>query len=170
MENLISRQDDFEKQIHAMFDHIWDCEIDHPVFQDTVGDLMDAVIQCHKGLTSAEPEISLHESCTDCPLYDKDRHSCPRFNKVIPEVLREVQSEQRWIPVTERLPEEKKDVLIAFKHNMAVGFWEDILDNGEPAWYANSGDGWMTDTETVDSDGIPIAWMPLPEPWGGEQE
>lgn len=39
--------DDFEKQIHAMFDHIWDCEIDHPIFHDTVGDLMDAVIQCH---------------------------------------------------------------------------------------------------------------------------
>lgn len=118
----------------------------------------------------AQPEeIALHESCTDCPLYDKDRHSCPRFNKVIPEVLREAQPEQHWIPVTERLPEEKKDVLIAFKHNMAVGFWEDILDNGEPVWYANSGDGWMTDTANVDSDGIPIAWMPLPDPWRGEQ-
>ncbi len=55
MENLISRQNDFEKQIHAMFDHIWDCEIDHPVFHDTVGDLMGAVIQCHKGLPSAQP-------------------------------------------------------------------------------------------------------------------
>jgi predicted HNH restriction endonuclease len=38
---------DFEKQIHAMFDHIWDCKIEHPVFQDTVGDLMKAVIQAH---------------------------------------------------------------------------------------------------------------------------
>jgi predicted HNH restriction endonuclease len=38
---------DFEKQIHAMFDHIWDCEIEHPIFQDTVGDLMKAVIQAH---------------------------------------------------------------------------------------------------------------------------
>ena len=76
----------------------------------------------------------------------------------------------QWIPVTERLPEEKQDVLLAFKHNMVVGFWEDILDNGEPAWYANSGDGWMTGTESVDSDGIPIAWMPLPEPYKGEEE
>lgn len=81
-----------------------------------------------------------------------------------------IEPEQRWIPVTERLPEEKKDVLIAFKHNMAVGFWEDILDNGEPVWYANSGDGWMTDTANVDSDGIPIAWMPLPTPWEGGQD
>lgn len=49
-------QQNFEKQIYAMFDHIWDCEIDHPVFQDTVGDLMGAVIQCHKGLPPAKPE------------------------------------------------------------------------------------------------------------------
>ena len=45
---------DFEKQIHAMFDHIWDTEIEHPVFQDTVGDLMQAVIQVY--YNSAEPE------------------------------------------------------------------------------------------------------------------
>ena len=84
--------------------------------------------------------------------------------------LPSAQPEQRWIPCSERLPEEKKDVLIAFKHNMAVGFWEDILDNGEPVWYANSGDGWMTGTDSVDSDGIPIAWMPLPEPYQGGGE
>lgn len=48
-------------------------------------------------LPSAQPEISLHESCTDCPLYEKDRHRCPRFNKVIPKTLRELQSTQPGI-------------------------------------------------------------------------
>ena len=43
----VTADEDFEKQIHAMFDHIWDCEIEHPVFQDRVGDLMNAVIKCH---------------------------------------------------------------------------------------------------------------------------
>lgn len=76
---------------------------------------------------------------------------------------------QRWIPVTEAMPEEKQDVLLAFKHNMVVGFWEDILNDGGQAWYANSGNGWMTGTETVDDDGYPLAWMPLPEPWRGGQ-
>ena len=40
--------DNFEKMIHEMFDHIWDCEIDHPIFQETVGDLMKDVIEAHK--------------------------------------------------------------------------------------------------------------------------
>ena len=84
--------------------------------------------------------------------------------------LPSAEPEPHWIPVTERLPEEKQDVLIAFKHNMAVGFWEDILNDGGQAWYANSGNGWFTGTEAVDDDGYPIAWMPLPEPWKGEEK
>ena len=39
---------DFVKEIHNMFDHIWDREIDHPVYQDTVGELMEAVIQTYE--------------------------------------------------------------------------------------------------------------------------
>lgn len=57
---------DFEKQIHGMFDHIWDCEIEHPMFQDTVGELMQAVIQCYQNLPSAEPEII---RCKDCKFF-----------------------------------------------------------------------------------------------------
>ena len=40
--------DNFEKMLHDMFDHIWNREIEHPIFQDTVGDLMEAVIEAHK--------------------------------------------------------------------------------------------------------------------------
>ena len=99
---------------------------------------------------------------------DTDRKISLEDAEYVIEKLPSAQPE--WIPVTDRLPEEKTDVLLAFKNNMAVGFWEDILRDGVPAWYANSGDGWMTDTENVDSDGIPIAWMPLPEPWKGEDD
>lgn len=37
----------FEDGLHSMFDTIWDCDINHPIFQDTVGELMEAVIQCY---------------------------------------------------------------------------------------------------------------------------
>lgn len=41
------KTEDFEKGLHDMFDHIWNCEIEHPMFQDTVGELMRAVIQLY---------------------------------------------------------------------------------------------------------------------------
>lgn len=39
---------DFEKMLRDMFSSIWDCEIDHPLWQDTVGEIMTAVIQAHE--------------------------------------------------------------------------------------------------------------------------
>ena len=58
MNRLISAEsaDEFEKKIYAMFDSVWDCKIEHPVFDDTVGDMMRAVIQCYKKL-SAQQEV-----------------------------------------------------------------------------------------------------------------
>ena len=86
------------------------------------------------------------------------------------DIVANMPSEPQWIPCSERLPEEKQDVLLAFRHNMVVGFWEDILNDGGQAWYANSGNGWFTGTESVDDDGFPIAWMPLPECYRGEKD
>lgn len=72
-----------------------------------------------------------------------------------------VNQTQHWIPVSERLPEEKKDVLLYFGFkgkNQAVGFWyggdEDIT-----FWYAYTDDGFYTDC-----DYRPTHWMPLPKP------
>ena len=51
----------------------------------------DAFIQALDAL-SALPSvdaIALDESCEDCPLYDKGKHNCPRFNKVIPRTIAE---------------------------------------------------------------------------------
>lgn len=53
-ERIEKNDDDFEKKIHGMFDHIWECEIEHPIFQDTVGELMGAVIQLHNQFVQPE--------------------------------------------------------------------------------------------------------------------
>lgn len=46
-----------------------------------------------KYLPSAQPEPHYDEWCYDCKEYDKEKHCCPRWNKVIRETLREVQPE-----------------------------------------------------------------------------
>lgn len=48
---------EFEKGLHSMFDHIRDCEIEHPAFQDTVGELMEAVLQLYSTVTSHETDL-----------------------------------------------------------------------------------------------------------------
>lgn len=50
--------------------------------------------------TVKSEDAKLHESCTDCPLYDHDRHRCPRFNKVIPTAIQDAMSEGKkgkWV-------------------------------------------------------------------------
>ena len=67
-------------------------------------------------------------------------------------------ADEKWIPVTERLPESGVDVLVMFPHNMAVA----SRDMG--GWVVNSGDGWCTDVNISDDEKEPTHWMPLPEP------
>lgn len=38
----------------------------------------------------AEKMLSFDEWCTDCKEYDKEKHCCPRFNKVIRETIQEI--------------------------------------------------------------------------------
>lgn len=39
--------DEFKNGLLEMFSSIWDCEIDHPAFQDTVGEMMSDVMQLY---------------------------------------------------------------------------------------------------------------------------
>lgn len=70
-------------------------------------------------------------------------------------VLRDLpsaQPEQRWIPVSERLPEVKQAVLVTTKNGQ-----RDIrkcIDAGHLKWFYHD----------------ILAWMPLPEPYQGESE
>lgn len=67
-------------------------------------------------------------------------------------VLEELPSaEPRWIPVTERLPEESQDVLTVDNDGDYV--INHIMEDDE--WY------WKPS---------PIAWTPLPQPWKGADE
>ena len=58
----------------------------------------DAVYRLYKrayeaGQRNAQPEPHYDEWCTDCKEYDKERHCCPRWNRVIRETLKDAQPE-----------------------------------------------------------------------------
>ena len=55
-------------------------------------------------LPSAQPEQHYEEWCDSCKEYDQEKHSCPRWNKVIKSTVEELKSAQpepktgKWLP------------------------------------------------------------------------
>ena len=80
--------------------------------------------------------------------------------------LKKESEERRWIPVTERLPESGKYVLMSFENFIlpAIGKYE-VNDEGDGAWYLGDND----EGDTCCSVGLFVnAWMPLPESYREE--
>ena len=75
----------------------------------------------------------------------------------------------QWVPVSERLPEDMQRVLIWFEYYrygdfncMYQTYGFGYVCDGKWSPFINGETGWQ--------DYRIIAWMPLPEPFGGEQE
>jgi hypothetical protein len=50
------------------------------------------IIDRFMAFASAQPD--LNQWCTDCKEYDKEKHHCPRFNRVIREALKDAKPER----------------------------------------------------------------------------
>ena len=81
--------------------------------------------------------------------------------------LRALPSARRWIPVSERLPEEEKAYLVTFAcEKVGMSSWhKDTLNRG----FNRGFDAYLTG---VTEDGeceyfCVVAWMEKPEPWKG---
>ena len=72
----------------------------------------------------------------------------------------EEQEQHRWIPVEERLPEARKDVLVCVKTGWILVAW---YGSGEKRWHISPSDV-GTLHENI------VAWMPLPEPYRKEEK
>ena len=74
------------------------------------------------------------------------------------------QSEPQWIPVSEK-PIASGEYIVTLKDDR--GYYTDTAE-----WNPTFGGRWQDeffDCEYRDISNV-IAWMPLPEPWGGERE
>lgn len=74
--------------------------------------------------------------------------------------LPSAQPEPQWIPCSERLPAYGEDVLISIGGYCDVGHIVSVNEEERYNWYFS---GWYHLPNDVD------AWMPLPEPWEGEE-
>ena len=53
----------------------------------------------------AEKYEECYKDCGECEAYNKEKHHCPKFCKVIKEAVKELEENHNdWIPCSDRLP------------------------------------------------------------------
>ena len=98
----------------------------------------------------------LNETLESDRAYRKDVHSA--YQRGYEQGKKDAQ--QRWIPVTERLPEDDTVVLVCGRSG---GVYTAIHNNSK-TWIR----GWWK-MNSKNHHCNPTAWMPLPKPWEGEE-
>ena len=99
-------------------------------------------------------------------------------------LLPSAQPEQQWIPCSERLPKNIRPVIVTWKNNDPASYYQYIVGkhftgtacykNGKWYWYSSTTEDMLAEYGRYDSEEFDeaiecLAWMPLPEPWKGEQ-
>lgn len=86
------------------------------------------------------------------------------------------QPERRWIPCSERLPEEYGEYLITWETSKAPTRFIGFAEGEETGVWDDQHDrfvfSWLPEDYIIERypDWRVIAWLPLPEPYKGEQE
>ena len=102
----------------------------------------------------AEEYKECYKDCCECEAYDKENHHCPKYCKLIRDAVKDIEENyNRWIPCSERLPENISTVLVQVKE----------IEKPTLGWYGNM-DGWrLSEKDFAElEDFTVIAWQPLP--------
>ena len=87
--------------------------------------MVTSVFDVINSLPPALPDFD--EWCTDCKEYDKERNSCPRWNRVIKETLNDLQEERKTQLSEESTTSDyinRWDAIDAMKHTVCGDTWE----------------------------------------------
>lgn len=138
----------------------------------TKDEALDIVIKNYKNDIEQDVRLEycnkVNWNCGECPF----RHGTNCVNTIAEKLIeRLLKAEEKqkvgWIPCSERLPDKDGEYLASFDNdpigiipfNVAThsfGFWDESFDDVGIVVSCN----WF--------DIKPIAWMPLPEPYGGD--
>ena len=124
---------------------------------EQVGNALDKAIEIVK--QEAEKYEECYKDCGDCEAYNKEKHHCPKFCKVITEAVKEIEENNNgWIPCSEQLPEEHKLYDITFKNSAGIHSDSAIYNPYLKRWL------WDADeTELVENE--ILAWAEKREPY-----
>lgn len=132
------------QDVIKIFTELWECI-------GTIGDREeweDVCVTTANEIRPAQPEITL-ESAID---YLHSIGWLQEHDRIMSA------SAQRWIPCSERMPEPGEEVFV-------------YLWGRAPYLASVNGEGqWETDYFSLDAEDAPKAWIPLPEPWKGEDD
>ena len=104
----------------------------------------------------AEKYEECYKDCGECEAYDKEKHHCPKFCKVIKETVKEIEENNNgWIPCSEHQPEE------AGTYNVTA-YDGRILRSTHAKWQPRLKSWNLTGTMAYWKI---IAWQPLPQPY-----
>ena len=102
-----------------------------------------------------------YKDCGECEAYDKEKHYCPKFCKVIKETVKEIEENHNdWIPCSEHQPEE------AGTYNVTA-YDGRTLRSTHAKWQPRLKSWNLTGTMAYWKI---IAWQPLPEPYRSKGE
>ena len=135
---------------------------------------MDDLISREKAINTAH---SMRKVC--------DTDGIDDYHDLIVAALKDLPPSQRWVPCSERLPEDIRPVIVTWKNTDPKSYYQYIVGkhftgtacckNGKWYWYSSITEDILAEYGRCDSEEFDeiiecIAWMPLPEPWRGEQD
>ena len=101
----------------------------------------------------AEKYEESYKDCGDCEAYNKEKHHCPKFYKVIKETVKEIEENHNgWIPCSERLPK-YGEVVMCYCTNSGITISCITHKGVKPSKSVRFGQHSV------------IAWQPLPQPY-----